>query len=197
MDFKEVIAQYKDKTGSNDSDIARFIGVSRSTVSRWMNGESKNVSPEVIKRVSAMIGHNIAPILKGIKVSTQLPVLGYVKGGYDLFAEENYLGYEDIALDEAIKGDYFLKVTGNSMNGFGIMDGSIVLVRKTDHLASGDIGIVLVGEEVTIKRVVYKQRMMILESGNPEIENKYFTAKEVKDLPVQVIGRALSVKTYL
>lgn len=82
------------------------------------------------------------------------------------------------------------------MNGIGIMDGSLVLVQQRDHVENGDIGVVLVGDEVTVKRVVFKKDMLILEAANPDVENRYFTSKEVKDLPVRIIGKVISVKTY-
>ncbi len=194
--LKEMIRAYKQKTGMSDSDIAKEIGVSRSTVMRWGRGDIHNVSSETVTKLSKLFGYNIEPELKGMDISVHLPVLGYVKAGYDLFAEENYLGEEDASLEERKKGDYYLKVTGNSMNGIGIMDGSLVLVEKTDHLESGEIGVVMIGEEVTVKRVIFKNRLLILEAANPDVENRYFSPEEIQDLPVRIIGRVLSCKTY-
>lgn len=37
---------------------------------------------------------------------------------------------------------------------------------------------------------------MILEAANPDVQNRYYTAQEVKELPVSVIGRVLSCKRY-
>lgn len=82
------------------------------------------------------------------------------------------------------------------MNGAGIMDGSLVLVRQCSRIDSGKIGVILIGDEVTVKKVVYKGRVMILEAANPEVENRYFDAKEISSLPVRVIGQVISCKTY-
>lgn len=191
-----MILTYKTKTGANDAQIARQLGVDRSTVSRWCHGIVKNVSPEVRSRLSDMLGYNVEPVLKGMDISVHLPVLGYVKAGYDLFAEENYLGEEDASLEDMKTGDYYLKVTGNSMNGAGIMDQSLVLVRQTSHIESGKIGVVMIGDEVTVKRVILRKGMLILEAANPEVENRYFTSKEVREIPVRIIGEVISCKTY-
>lgn len=196
MELKDIILAYKEKSGKSDADIAREIGVDRSTVTRWSHGIVRKVSKEVMERLSALLGYNIEPLLKGMDITVHMPVLGYVKGGYNLFAEENYLGEEDATLREKRNADYYLKVEGNSMNGIGIMDGSLVLVQQRDHIENGDIGVVLVGDEVTVKRVVFKKDMLILEAANPDVENRYFTSKEVKDLPVRIIGKVISVKTY-
>lgn len=196
MNLKDIIREYKQKTGVTDSEIARRTGVSRSTVMRWSRGEIHRVSSETMERLSQMVGYNIEPVLKGMDITVKLPVLGYVKAGYDLFAEENYLGEEEVSLKERKNGDYYLKVTGNSMIGVGIMDGSLVLVRQCSTIQSGEIGVIMIGDEVTVKRVIYKNHMMILEAANPDVENRYFTAKEMETLPVRVIGKVLSCKTY-
>ncbi|MBR2812489.1 MAG: helix-turn-helix domain-containing protein [Solobacterium sp.] len=196
MELKDIIQMYQKKTGISDSEIARRLQVARSTVVRWSTGDIKTVSPEIGRRLSDLVGYDVPQLLKGIPVSGRLPILGYVKGGYDMFAQENYLGEESVPLEDSQKGDYFLKVEGNSMNGLGIMDGSLVLVHKTDVVESGEIAVVMVGDEVTVKRVILRRGMMALEAANPAVENRYFSAREVHDLPVRIIGRVLYVKTY-
>lgn len=196
MDLKEIINDYKLKTGCNDAEIARRVGVSRSTACRWSSGQIRRVTPDVMAKLSELVGYNIEPVLKGMDISVKLPVLGYVKGGYDLFAEENYIGEEDVSLSDRKKGDYYLQVTGNSMKGVGIMDGSLVLVQSTNHIENGEIGVVMIDQEVTVKKVVVKRGMMILEAANPDVENRYFTSSEVQSLPVRVIGKVISCKTY-
>ena len=127
--------------------------------------------------------------------SIHLPLLVYAKAGYDLFAEENYLGEEETTLKERENGDYYLRITGNSMSGIGIMDGSLVLVRQCDSIASGKIAVIMIDQEVTVKRVIYKKGMMILEAANPDVESRYFTPQEIKELPVKIIGQVLSCRT--
>ncbi len=196
MELKDLIKEYKERTGVNDSEIARRVGVTRSTASRWSSGQIRHVSSDVMERLSEMMGYNIEPLLKGMEISIRMPVLGFVKAGYDLFAEENYLGEEDASLDERKSGDYFLKVTGDSMKGDGIMDGSLVLVKQTNTVENGKIAVVMVGDEVTVKRVYVKDKVMILEASNPEVENRYFSGTEVRNLPVRVIGRVVLCRTY-
>ncbi len=196
MELKEIINNFKNKTGMSDAEIARRTGVSRSTASRWSNGTFRKVSPDVIEKLSALVGYNIEPILKGMNTDVKLPVLGYVKGGYDLFAEENYLGEEDASLEDVRQGDYYLKVSGNSMEGIGIMDGSLVLVHQCSALNSGEIGVVLIGDEVTVKRVITKNNMLVLEAANPSVASRYFSPKEVRSLPVRILGKVISCKTY-
>ncbi len=197
MTLQDIILDYKKRSGLSTSQIALKLGVARSTVMRWEKGDVTQITSKVCAGLSKIVGYDVTPFLKGNDGRVKMPILGYVKGGYDMFAEENYLGEEDASLSEKQLGDYYLKVEGSSMIGVGIMPGSLVLVRSTNHLTSGKIGVIMIGEEVTVKRFLIKNKMIILEAANPEVENRYFTQQEIKSLPVRVIGEVLSVKTYL
>ena len=61
-------------------------------------------------------------------------------------------------------------------------------MQQCDCVESGQIAIVLVGQEATIKKVYYKQDLMILEASNAKYNSKFFTQQEVEELPVRIIG---------
>lgn len=197
MTLQDIILDYKKRSGLSTSQIALKLGVARSTVMRWEKGEVIQITSKVCAGLSKTVGYDVTPFLKGNDGRVKIPILGYVKGGYDMFAQENYLGEEDASLSEKQLGDYYLKVEGSSMIGVGIMPGSLVLVHSTNHIENGKIGVIMIGDEVTVKRFVLKNKMVILEASNPEVENRYFTQQEVRTLPVRIIGEVLSVKTYL
>ncbi len=195
MQLSDILKEYKNKTGFSDDYIAKAINVSRSTVNRWVSGDTKKVQPKVIKQLSKLINIDIEQVLTDSLFMINKPILGHAKAGYDLFAEENYLGFEMVTSEEDRDGDYFLAVEGDSMIGAKIHDGDLVYVKKTDYIENNQIGIVLVGDEVTIKRIIKKDDMLILEAANPSYENKYFTNEEVASLPVKIIGKVVYSKT--
>ena len=116
------------------------------------------------------------------------PILGQVKAGYDLWADQNIEGYIELGQVDAKRGDYFLRVVGDSMEGCHIFDGDLVFIKQCNEVRSGQIAVVMVGDEATIKKVYYKNDLMILEAANPKYESKFFTMQEVEELPVKVIG---------
>ena len=81
------------------------------------------------------------------------------------------------------------------MEGSHIYDGDLVFVRQCDMVEDGQIAVVLIGEEATVKKVRYKNNLMILEASNPKYEPKYFTPQEVADLPVRILGQVRLVRT--
>lgn len=195
MQLSDILKEYKEKTGFSDEYIAQHLNVSRSTVSRWVNGETKKVKASIIAQLSELMKVDIEKIMTNSLFMIKKPILGYAKAGYDLFAEENYLGYEMITSSEDSEGDYFLKVEGDSMTGARIHDGDLVYVKTTTTVANNEIAVVLVEDEVTIKKVIKKDDILILEAANPAYTNKYFTQAEVDALPVKVIGKVIYSKS--
>ena len=123
------------------------------------------------------------------------PILGYVKAGYDLFANENLLGYEEVSAREAAQGDYYLRVQGDSMTGSRIYDGDLVYVKSCSDVENGDIAVVLLNQnEVTIKKILKKEHTVILMATNPIVEPRVFTQQEIEEGQMKIIGRVLHSK---
>lgn len=198
MELRQIILDYKNKYQLSNDELAKKLGVNKSTISRWLSGEVKTLQEDKMHRLSGLLGMDVETLLKGKMIHFTKPILGYVKAGYDLYGDENYLGEEEVTFEDSRRGDYFLKVTGESMEGAGIMDGDLVYVQQTNVLNSGEIGVVVIGgDEVTLKKVILKKDMMILEAANPLVENRYFSKEDIESLPVQIIGRAIYSKTEL
>ena len=186
MELKELLTKYEFEHGKTHQAVANEVGVSLSTYYRWLSGESTMLKKGTIDKLSNVLNYDIDMLLsQGNRIK---PIAGFVKAGYDLLADENIEGYIELGQADAKKGDYFLRICGDSMVGSRIYDGDLVYVKKSETINSGQIGIVLVGDEVTIKKVYYKDNLMILEASNPKYESKFFSKKEVEELPVKVMG---------
>lgn len=198
MELKDIIKDYKYRHQLTNDEIAKRLGVTKSTVSRWISGDVKRIQEETLHSLNQLLGYNIEPIIKGNAVQLKRPILGTAKAGYDMFAQENYMGEEEVTEDDFYKGDYFLQIHGDSMIGSGIMDGDLALIKQCSTVRSGDIAVVLIGgDEVTVKKVIKKPDMLILEATNPTVESRYFSQSEVMQLPVQIIGKVIYSKTYM
>lgn len=191
----QIIQERKKQLGLKIDDIVQYVGVSRPTVCRWLAGTTLHITHDKLIRL-AQILQTTPQHLNGEDQNSLLkPILGVVKAGYDMFAEENILGYEEVSPQESMQGDYYLKVQGDSMIGSRIYEGDLLYVKSCHDVESGQIAIVLIeGNEVTVKKVIKKENMLILEASNPTVETRYYTAKEVEQLPIQIIGRVIHNK---
>lgn len=197
MNFKEYLKRYKEKMGVSNEYIASQLGVNRSTVTRWLKGDTKVTNPEVIEKLSFILGVDVESLING-EERYEKPVLGEVKAGYDLLIDENFEGYEQVTQDDYYRGDFFLRVVGDSMSGAHIHDGDLLYVKKCNDVPSGTIAVVLINRcEVTVKKVIKKEGLLILEPVNPSVDVRYYSQEEVESLPVEIIGKALYSRSDL
>ncbi|MEG0327239.1 MAG: S24 family peptidase [Erysipelothrix sp.] len=192
MKLSELIQIFRSRQNLSLEEIGDFVSVSKSTVSRWERGEIKNISSEKKDRLSELFCIDVQDYLDHYFFK---PILGDVRAGYDLLAYQDISGYEVVSKQEYDSGDYFLRVQGDSMTGSRINDGDLIYVQKSNVVNSGEIAVVMLeNDEVTVKKVIYKDHLMILEATNPEYETRYFTEEEILNLPVQILGKVLKVR---
>ncbi|WP_296876857.1 S24 family peptidase [Thomasclavelia sp.] len=196
MELKQFIKEYKSLHHLTNQQIAKQFGVTHTTVGRWLNGSVKALQQETVDKMSDVLGYDVGALLNGVAITLKKPILGMAKGGYDLFLDNNYLGQENITLEEYSLGDYFLQITGDSMKDIGIVDGSLVYVKKCDQVKNNEVAIIQIGDEVTVKKYFQDNTGVTLIAYNKKVENKHFSFQEVNDLPVKVIGKVIFVKTY-
>jgi repressor LexA len=85
--------------------------------------------------------------------SSTLPLLGRIAAGRPI---EAISGEEEINLADFFIGPnrFVLKVSGNSMEEAGILDGDMVVVERCEQASDGDIVVALIDrEEATLKRL--------------------------------------------
>lgn len=197
MNFKEYLKKYKEKMGVSNEYIASQLGVNRSTVTRWLKGDTKVTNPEVIEKLSFILGVDVESLINS-EERYEKPVLGEAKAGYDLLIDENFEGYEQVTQDDYYRGDFFLRVVGDSMSGAHIHDGDLLYVKKCNDVPSGTIAVVLINRcEVTVKKVIKKEGLLILEPANPSVDVRHYSQEEVESLPVEIIGKALYSRSDL
>lgn len=105
----------------------------------------------------------------------QLPLVGTVTAGTPILTEENVEKHITIPryLMRSSKLSFILRVQGYSMIQAGIMDGDLVIVQSSNHANNGDIVVALVGNEVTVKRLVKTGTQSYLKAENPQFPDIY------------------------
>ena len=100
-----------------------------------------------------------------------LPLIGEVAAGTPILAEQNisdYLQLEDLFPRD---GRHFcLRIRGDSMVGEGILDGDCVVVRRKPTFENDEVGVAVIGEECTVKRLRREGRTVRLIPANDECD---------------------------
>ena len=116
-----------------------------------------------------------------------LPLVGQVAAGQPILAEENIEEYVEVPqLAGGDRGEYILRVRGDSMKDAGILEGDYVVVRPQDTATDGEIVVALVGEEATVKRFFREDDHVRLQPENAAME-------PIRTREVQLLGRVVGV----
>jgi repressor LexA len=124
---------------------------------------------------------------KEVVTPNGLPVVGNVAAGQPVLAEENieeYVPVPEIAGGD--RGEFVLRVRGDSMKDAGILAGDHVIVHRQETAGDGEIVVALVGEEATVKRFFAESDHVRLQPENDAME-------PIRTRDAQILGRVVGV----
>lgn len=104
--------------------------------------------------------------------TVRIPILGRVTAGIPILAEQQLEGYIKLPLGKVKYNNneiFALRVKGESMIEAGIMDGDIVVVRRTQYAENGTIVVAMVDDEATVKQFYRENGHFRLQPRNPDM----------------------------
>ena len=119
----------------------------------------------------------------------EIPVAGKVRAGRPILAIEEI--EEHILVDKTlfkVHDAFGLRITGDSMIEAGIFDSDYVVVKPQKIVSSGDIAVVLIGDEVTVKKVSIGKAMITLIPANKDLRPVRYKPDEIS-----IIGKVIGV----
>ena len=119
----------------------------------------------------------------------KLPLLGQIAAGGPLLAEQNI--EDELAVPETLRGDFLLRVKGESMIEAGILDGDIVVVRRAQDARNGDIVVALAGDDETADEATVKT--FYKEKGRIRLKPENAALEPIYADYVQVLGKVVGV----
>jgi repressor LexA len=119
----------------------------------------------------------------------KLPLLGQIAAGGPLLAAENV--EDEIAVPESLRGDFLLRVKGDSMVEAGILDGDVVVVRRAQDAQNGEIVVALAGDDETTDEATVKR--FFRESGRIRLQPENAALEPIYARHVQILGKVVGV----
>nr|WP_276925301.1 S24 family peptidase [Faecalibaculum rodentium] len=197
--------------GLTAAELGDRVGKNKTTIYRYESGEIEKVPYSVMVPLAKALNttpaylmgwedendETIRELEKDKKITMlshvrthKVPLLGTVACGNPIEAIEE--SGEFIDLSDAIRGDFALKCRGDSMVNARIYDGDIVVCRKQDTVQNGEIAVVLLDNEVTLKRFYWYEdaKVAILRPENPDYKEIHITADDFVN--VRVLGKVLT-----
>ena len=204
----ERIKYLRKKRGLSLEQLAEAVGISRQTVHRYETGAITNVPHEKIEALARALGTTPSRLMgwdnedrlsslnyiEGTKLSDitkrRLPVLGNVACGEPIFATEETGYYVSVSSD--ISADFCLTARGDSMINARIFDGDILFVKQQDSVDDGEIAVVLIEDEATVKRVYFNREdgILTLMPENPTYKPMRYMGRELDR--IRILGKVVS-----
>jgi repressor LexA len=119
----------------------------------------------------------------------RLPLLGQIAAGGPLLAEQNV--EDEIAVPETLRGDFLLRVRGDSMIEAGILEGDIVVVRRAQDARNGEIVVALAGDDEAADEATVKT--FYREGGRIRLQPENGALEPIYARHVQILGKVVGV----
>lgn len=205
MNLANNIKYYRKLNKLTQADLASKLDVAPTAISAWEVGRNKPLMDKIEMmselfdiRKSDLLGDELLPnnlIMVDRASVVRIPILGTIKCGQPILAEENITSYREELSDRLPSGNlFYLRSQGDSMLPT-IPEGSLVLIREQPTVEYGEVAAVLVNgdTEATLKRVKKQGDIVMLIADNPDYPPYVIT----KDNPARIIGKAVLVSTEL
>lgn len=193
----EYLKEIREKRDMSLRKVEMLTNINYSHLSLIENG-LRNVTPALLKTLAKIYrvdyldlyekaGYiDLANYERSHNASPSIPLLGFVKAGYNLLAEENLLGFVEADIKNP-EEHFALKVKGDSMQPV-LFEDDIVIVHQQNDVENGQVAVVLIEDEATIKKVVKYDNYIELVAYN-----SYYPPKRV-DKGFKIMGRVIEAR---
>lgn len=180
---KNDLSQYVSGKVEPKQDKLSILGLALDVSEAWLAGYD----------VPMKRNDNITPIAMQKFSVEKFPLLGNVACGNPKLANESFECY--IEAGTSIHADFCLRAKGDSMINARIHDGDIVFIRRQDMVENGDIAVVLIDDEATLKRVFYypEQSKLVLQAENSNYEPFVYVNEELNN--IKILGKAIAFQS--
>lgn len=183
MSILNFINDYKCANGISPTsrEIAQQLDIPKSTVSRYLS----------FLRDEGKIDYDGGRTIvdKNLDEETRMvPMLGSVSCGPLKLAQERHEQYVRLPVSLFGSGEFFiLEADGTSMIEIGISPGDLIVVRRQNICENGQVAVVLVENEATLKRVYFEKKRIRLHPENTSMEDMYTDNCTILGIAVKVL----------
>lgn len=212
--FAKNIKKLREIYNISQVELAEIAGVTDKAVSTWENdineprmGAIQKIADHFgilksnlleengmsfINRANEAITPSIfsIPGISPIEIK-EIPLLGEIACGVPTYAGEYFEGYVECGAQ--IHADFALRAKGDSMINARILDGDIVFIHKQSSVEPGEIAVVIIDEEATLKRFKQQGKLAILSPENPNYD-PIVVDLENND-SVHILGKAIAFQS--
>lgn len=210
--FSKNLKFLREKKGISKNKLGEMVGVNQTTIGRW---ESEEITPSIdnVEEVAKVLNVGLPDLLikdlsfdngdlLEIDDTVQIPVLGIIKAGIPIEAQEEILEYVEIPKKWTLGGKKFygLKISGDSMFP-KYQEGDIVIFEQNEDKETyngKDCAVMVNGNDATFKKVLLNENgITLIPYNTAKYEMMIYSNHDIEDLPIKIIGIAKEKRTKL
>lgn len=203
------IRYLREKKGIDQQKLADILEVPRSTLACWENN-IRTPKLEQIVKIAEYFNTNLDIIYSNFDNAipielddntVNIPVLGVIKAGIPIEAQQDIIEYIEIPKRWTLGGRKFygLKISGDSMYP-KYDENDIVIFEQLEDMSianNKDCAVMVNGDDATFKKVLVNEQGVVLVPYNMAYDMMMFSPQDVIDKPVRIIGIAREKRTKL
>lgn len=211
MKTGEIIKNKRKEQGLTLEELGSMIGVKRATMQRYESGVIKCIPMDKIEAIAKRLNTTPTYLMGWEKNDTstefhsnlnnsssltmkELPLLNSVVSGKPILLKENTELYLEVS--PKVRADFVIRAKGDSMKNARIHDGDIVFVREQPIVKNGEIAVILINNEIILRRIYYKEKTkLVLIAENPKYEPLIYIGKEIEK--IKILGKAISFQSNI
>jgi repressor LexA len=205
MEIGYLIKKERLRNNLSQEEVAKAIDSTKQAVYKYENGIVTNIPMDKIEKMAQLFGVSPAYLMGWEEKSApqldlqlfaearpvhrkRLQMLGNVACGEPIFAEAE----QDSMIDADTDADFCLTAKGDSMINARIFDGDLLFVKQCDIVDDGEIAVVLIGDEATVKRFYYdrENNVVTLMPENPLYKPMRYVGADLDT--IRVLGRVVA-----
>lgn len=202
MTTGERIKELRLKNDMTMEELAEKLGLQKAAIYKYESGLVVNLKRSVIEKLSQIFNVSpsyimclednpaqsaqipTAPNISPMPEMKQWKVLGGTACGEPIFKE---LEEESVWAPVSIDADFVFRCVGDSMINARIFDGDVVFV-KACPVEDGQIAVVRIGDEYTLKRIYHGPDYLELRAENPMYKPIIIRGEQEN---AEIVGRAV------
>lgn len=198
--LSDMLSYLRKREGLSQQELADKLNMTRSAIGMYETGkrepdlETLEIFADFYNvDMNTLTGSNrpksLPPNILPLPHMREWPVLGATACGTPLHRE---LLEETVLAPDDIKADVVFRCVGDSMINARIFDGDAVFIRLQPEVENGQIAVVRIEDEYTLKRVYVWEDYVELRPENPTYSATILRGEEFSSDRFEIIGLAVA-----
>lgn len=198
LEIGKKLKELRESKNISQEQLAKMLGVAEATIANY-EAERRTLTIEKLQNILSLLDTNLIDFLSENKENymnnseKKIPIISKVSAGTGVFGEDEIIEYLSLPKELNKKCDFATFVTGDSMTPL-IQDNNLILIRKSESLENGNIGVFFLNDNVYVKKFSFnpltkEMKLISLNKDYPIISIKSSDA-------FHIVGRVVGVLEY-